>query len=84
MATNVEVTRKKTESSANTIKRFTRRVQESGVLPRVRSIRYEERQPSDYTKKKARLKSLAKKAEFEKLYKLGKISGMRKGRGGRR
>jgi ribosomal protein S21 len=79
MAVNVEVTKKKNESNASIIKRFTRKVQESGVLPRVRSIRYEERQPSDYTKKKKRLKSLIKKAEFEKLYKLGKISGYGKG-----
>lgn len=74
MATNVEVTRKKNESGASTIKRFTRKVQESGVLPRLRSIRYSERTLSDYSKKKARLKVLKKTAEYEKAYKLGKIS----------
>lgn len=75
MAVNVEVTKKNNESNASIIKRFTRRVQGSGVLPRVRSIRYDERQPSDYTKKKARLKSLDNKKKFEHLFKMGKISG---------
>jgi ribosomal protein S21 len=75
MATNVEVKQKKNENSASLIKRFTKKVQNAGVLQRVRSIRYEERKPSDYTKKKARLKSLGKKAEYEKMYKMGKISG---------
>jgi hypothetical protein len=83
MATNVEVKKKKNESNASIIKRFTKKVQESGVLPRVRSVRYEERQPSAYTKKKAKLKTLGKKAEFEKLFKLGKISGFVK-RGAKR
>ncbi len=77
MANNVEVTRKKNESPASIIKRFTRRVQESGVLPRVRSIRYAERPMSDYTKKKKRLKTLKRGAEYQRLFKLGKIAETR-------
>ena len=60
------------------IKRFTRRVQESGVLPRVRSIRYAERVKSDYVKKKKRLIVLRKAAEYNRLFKLGKIADTRK------
>ena len=75
MAVNVEVKKKNNESGASIIKRFTRRVQGSGILPRVRSIRYEERQPSDYTKKKKRLRSLESKKKYDLLYKMGKISG---------
>jgi hypothetical protein len=82
MAVNVEVTKKKNESSVSIIKRFTRRVQGSGVLPRVRSIRYEERQPSAYKKKVARLRSIENKKKYDHLFKMGKISGF--GRGGRR
>jgi len=82
MAVNVEVTKKKNESSASIIKRFTRAVQGSGVLPKVRSLRYEERQPSTYKKKVARLKSLDNKAKYEHLFKMGKISGFGR-RGGR-
>jgi ribosomal protein S21 len=80
MATNVEVNKNNNESNAGMIKRFTKKVQESGVLPRVRSIRYEERKPSDYKKKKARLKSIKKQSEFDKMFKLGKVSGFRKRR----
>ncbi len=75
MAVNVEIKRNKNESNVSTIKRFTKRVQGSGILPRVKSIRYEERQPSDFTKKKARLKSLANKKNYDELFKMGKISG---------
>lgn len=78
MATNVEIERKKNESSTSMIKRFTRKVQETGIINRVKSERYEERTPSEYTKKKNKLKVLKKKAEYEKMFKLGKISGYRK------
>ncbi len=78
MATNVVIERKKNESSTSMIKRFTRKVQETGVINRVKSERYEERMPSEYTKKKNKLKVLKKKAEYEKMFKLGKITGFRK------
>lgn len=80
MAVNVEVKKNKNESCASVIKRFTKRVQGSGVLPRVRSLRYEERQPSDFTKKKAKLKSLKNKEKYDYLFKMGKISGFGKKR----
>ncbi len=83
MASNVEVVKKKNESSLSMIKRFTRRVQESGVLPRVRSIRYAERVKSDYVKKKKRLTVLRKAAEYNRLFKLGKIADTRK-KGGKK
>jgi len=75
MATNVQVKKKPNENSIALIKRFTKKVQNSGVLPKVRSLRYEDRKPSDYTKKKAKLKSLGNKANYDNLFKLGKISG---------
>lgn len=75
MAVNVEIKRNKNESNVSTIKRFTKRVQGSGILPKVRSIRYEERKKSAFIKKKAKLKSLANKAKFDHLFKMGKISG---------
>ena len=78
MAINVKVTKKNNESGVSVLKRFTRRVQESGVINKVKSQRYEERDPSAYTKKKNKLKSLKKRAEFQALYKLGKISSNRR------
>lgn len=73
MATNVEITKNANENPLSVLRRFTRRVQGSGVLPRVRSIRYNERDLSHYKVKKARLKSLKYKSEMEELAKLGKL-----------
>lgn len=77
MATNVKVERNNTESSANVIRRFTKRVQNSGVIPRMRSERYHTRVKSGNVQKAARLKKLEKKATYEKLVKLGKIQEFR-------
>jgi ribosomal protein S21 len=78
MAINVKITKKNNENSVSVLKRFTRRVQESGVIIKVKSKRYAERLPSDYTKKKNKLKSLKKRGEFQKLFKLGKIAATTK------
>ncbi|HMP67554.1 MAG TPA: hypothetical protein PKA60_02285 [Candidatus Paceibacterota bacterium] len=74
MAINVELTKNKNENNLGLLKKFGRRVQESGVLQYKRSIRYESRPMSDYVKKKKRLKSIGRKEEIEKLIKLGKIT----------
>ena len=81
---NVEVTKNNTENTTSLIRRFTKRVQGSGILPRVRSIRYFDRPTSDFKKKKQTLRKIGRKAQFEELYKQGKVEE-RKGRGrGRR
>ncbi|MFT5180113.1 MAG: ribosomal protein S21 [Candidatus Paceibacteria bacterium] len=82
MAINVQLDKKPNENSLSMLKRFNRKVQESGILRRVRSIRYMQREPSKYTKKEARLTSIKKKTEIELQIKLGKISEnpRRKGR----
>jgi hypothetical protein len=71
---NIEVEKNNNENNINLIKRFTRRVQGSGVLPRVRSIRYKTRKPSEYVKKKKTLKVIAYKDKMDELMKLGKIA----------
>ena len=48
MITNVEIDKKSNESNASMLRRFTKAVQGSGVLPRVRSIRYSTRKLSPY------------------------------------
>ncbi len=73
MTTNVEVQKNANENNVNLIKRFTRRVQGSGILPRVRSLRYNLRTPSKYVRKKKTLKSLAYKEGINEQIKLGKI-----------
>jgi len=73
MATNVQVEKNQNESSANVIRRFTKRMQGSGVIPRVRKIRYHTRTKSENVRKEAKLKKLAKTVNYEKELKLGKI-----------
>ncbi|MEI6480664.1 MAG: hypothetical protein WCO12_04105 [bacterium] len=80
MATNIEVSKTGNENNGTILKRFTKKVQDAGVLPRVRGIRYNERSLSPFKVKKARLKSLGRKAEIEKLLKLGKPVEQRKRR----
>lgn len=77
MAINVEVERNKNESSANVIRRFTKRVQGSGIIKRVRSKRYFTRTKSRNVIRAAKLKKLEKQALYEKLVKLGKIPEFR-------
>lgn len=82
MPINVEMKKKDNESNLSVLKRFGRKVQESGVIQHSKSNRYEERKESSFVKKKNRLNSIKKRAEFEKMVKLGKI--VPRGRGRRR
>jgi ribosomal protein S21 len=71
---NVEVERNNNENSVSLIKRFTRRVQGSGVLMRVRKNRFTERVKSPYVQKKQALKKLARKEKYDELVKMGKVA----------
>lgn len=73
MATNVQVEKNQNESSANVIRRFTKRMQGAGIIPRIRKIRYQTRTKSENVRKKAKLKKLAKAEVYETQLKLGKI-----------
>lgn len=74
MAINVQVEKNNNESSANVIRRFTKRVQGSGILKKVRDARYHSREKSGNVNRMAKLKKLAKKETYEKMLKLGKIA----------
>ena len=69
-----EVVKAGNENNLNLIRRFTKKVQGSGVLPRMRSIRYSLRKPSEYVKKKKTLKVLKRREEVAELIKMGKMS----------
>lgn len=72
--TNIEVKKNTNENNVNLIRRFSRRVQESGIIPRVKSLRYNERPMSKLSQKVMTVKRIAKRKETEKLRKLGKIA----------
>ena len=73
MAINIEIEKNSNESNASMLRRFTKKVQGSGVLPRIRSIRYAKRKLSHYKTKVQRLSSIAKKTEIEELIRTGKM-----------
>lgn len=70
---NVEVDKQANENTTSLIRRFTKRVQGSGVLHKARSLRYRKREHSDLMRKRQTLKSLKRKEEREELIKLGKL-----------
>ncbi len=74
MATNVQVVKNNNESSANVIRRFTKRVQGAGIIPKVRSGRYFTRIKSSNVQRFAKLKKLKKRETYEKMVKLGKVA----------
>lgn len=82
MAVNVQVTKNEKESSANVIRRFTKRLQNAGIVRRVRNQRYFEREKSNNVRRLARLKKLAKKETYERDLKLGRVIDKRVKRGG--
>ena len=84
MATNVQVEKNNNESSANVIRRFTKRMQNAGIVRKIRGQRYYARTKSRNVQKETRLKKLARKKEYETLHKLGKIQEPVRGGGGRR
>jgi len=73
MAVNVQVTKSTKENTSTTIRRFTKRMQQSGVLPRVRGRKFFKRSKSPFVKKKAALRGIEKKEKFETLSKMGKL-----------
>lgn len=77
---NVEVKKNPNENALSLVRRFQKRVQESGVLPRVRGIRYNTRLLSTLKTKRAKLKKLGNLAKYELAKKMGKVIERKKGR----
>lgn len=75
---NVEITRNAGENPMSVIRRFTRKVQGSGVIPRVRSLRYAERTLSHYKTKVKTLKGINNRAKLAQLVKDGKAPEVKK------
>jgi small subunit ribosomal protein S21 len=69
----VEIKRHENESILSALRRFTKRVQQSGVLAEVRKRRFQERRQSDYKKRKRALARVKRQEAMDKMRKLGKI-----------
>lgn len=75
---NIEVVKGPSENNLGVLRRFTKRVQSSGVLPKVRTKRYSQRTPSRNTRHSKTLAFLKKKELYNELLRLGKISEVSK------
>ncbi len=74
MATSyVNIVKGSTETTASALRRFTKRVQESGIIPKKRGQRYAERVLSPLKQKRAKLLKLDRAKTYERLKKLGKL-----------
>lgn len=71
---HLEVRKNTSETTPSLIRRFTKKMQSSGVLKKAKSIKYWDRPKSDFVKRKDALNRINKRKEIEKLRKLGKIS----------
>lgn len=69
----IEVTKKKKETTLSLLKRFGRRIKQSGNLARFKQARFKTRKKSGLKKKSEALKKIEKRAQMNELYKMGKI-----------
>ena len=73
MATNAEVSKNESETPVNLIRRFSKRVQGTGLIQRMRSRRYYVRIKSRIVRRKQTLKVIKRREEVQELIKLGKM-----------
>ncbi len=73
MAVNAEVNKNDNETAVNLIRRFSKRVQGSGLIQRVRGNRYFGRIKSREVRRKQTLKVIARRENVQELIKLGKM-----------
>ncbi|MFH1820752.1 MAG: hypothetical protein ABH805_02465 [Candidatus Nealsonbacteria bacterium] len=69
----LEVKKQERETSQSLVRRFGRRIQQSGLLIRARRNRFYVRPKSQQAKKKAALRREELKKEYQQLKKLGKL-----------
>mgnify|MGYP007111972237 CR=1 FL=1 len=69
----IAITKTHGESNASVIRRFTKRAQSSNIVRKARGRRYATRTKSELKKKQDALKRMTKRAQYERLKKLGKL-----------
>ena len=71
---NAEVQKSGTENVLSTIRKFSRRVQGTGLVKTLRARRYHERDKSKTVMKKRALKLIKRRSDFRKAVKEGKVA----------
>lgn len=75
---NAEVKKNNNENSASLLRRFTRRMQGTGVIQKVKGSKFKTRSKSKYTTKKETLVRIERRAKVDKQIKLGKMPERKK------
>lgn len=73
MALNVDLTRKEKENTMGVMKRFTQNVRSSGVIPKLKGMKFQERKHSSLKRKNQALRRIEKTAERDFMRKMGKV-----------
>ena len=74
MANTVIVVKKNpNENNSSILRRFSRRIQESGIIRKVKGARYNVREESKLKVKKSALRRIDRRREIERLRKQGKM-----------
>ena len=74
---NLEVQKQERETSQALLRRFTKKIQQSGILVRARKSRFHKRVKSRQMKKRAALRKVVLRKKYEKMKKMGQL--MKKG-----
>ncbi len=69
----IAVKKNPNENNSSILRRFTRKMQESGIVRKVKKDRYNVREESKLKKKRSAIKRMGRRKEIEKLKKLGKM-----------
>ncbi len=72
----IEVKKTGSESNANLLRRFSRKVKGAGYVIQAKGLKYKERNVSEFKKKQQTLKKLRKQEFLARLRKLGKIKNV--------
>ncbi len=69
----IQIKKQSKETSQGLVRRFSRRVQKSGILRRARNIRFRKRSKSEQFKKRAALRKVELKEEYKMKVKMGDV-----------
>jgi len=70
----LEVKKQERETTQSLVRRFSKRMRQSGILLRARKIRFKNRPKSSQSKKRAALRKEKLRKEYAKLKKMGKLA----------
>jgi len=69
----LEIKKQEKETSQSLIRRFSRRMKQSGILISARKARFFEKEKSSQMKKRSALRKEELRKEYEKMEKMGKV-----------